>query len=218
LVNPGKNITQGDFFSIIIKVPAPNKQIIEEKTVEVIGHVYKKRIEDNTLPYKTILEVMIWGYFRSKSQSILNLKESLIGAEGYSIPDKQVKLFLYKYLECLRAQYPLKMINHLVYSSVYGSEYCKKGNFQTLQQNTTPIFKKINEYFEETEKVSIFQFYQPNSKFNIIISPEFTPSILIDQYFNWLASNIKLKKFLSEVQMRKGKWQVEGPLIPVMAN
>ncbi|MFX0012878.1 MAG: hypothetical protein ACFE9R_21390, partial [Candidatus Hermodarchaeota archaeon] len=199
MVHPGKNVNQGDFFSIIIKVPAIENQREEVRTVEVIGHVYKKSAEDNTVPQKIIVEVMIWGYFHSKGQFILNPKGTMIGTEGYSITDKQVKLFLFKYLECLRAQFPLKMLNYIVYSSVYGSDYCKSGNFQTMQQIVTPIIEKINEHFEKTENVGIFQFYQPQSKFNLIISPEITPTILIDKYFKWLASNVELKRTLSEV-------------------
>ncbi|WP_455141917.1 TerB N-terminal domain-containing protein [Candidatus Hodarchaeum mangrovi] len=199
MVHPGKTVNQGEFFSIIIKVPVLEDQGEEARTVEVIGHVYKKSAQDSTAPQKIIVEVMIWGYFHSKGQFILNPKETLIGTEGYSISDRQVKLFLFKYLECLRTQFPLKMLNYIVYSSVYGSDYCKSGNFHTMQQIVTPIIEKINEHFEKTENVGIFQFYQPNSKFNLIVSPQITPTILIDQYFKWLASNVELKRILSEI-------------------
>ncbi|MFX1508207.1 MAG: hypothetical protein ACFFDC_19140, partial [Promethearchaeota archaeon] len=140
----------------------------------------------------------ILGYYSPKRKMILMSGDSLIGKVG-DIPDsKSVVKFLNQYLKCLFYDFPLKLINYLVYNSIQGSKFCQRGNTKILDDLLPKILKKVNNHFLEVEKKDILTMFSSQPDFSIT---QTTANIndIKHEYIDWLASNKPIVNFFTDI-------------------
>ncbi len=156
-------------------------------------------IEHGARVFSCYIEARVFGCYSVSSKNIELPDVSLIGLEGFPINKIMFEEFLYMYLKQICLEFPLYVVNSIVYSSVYGSSFCQKGYSTLLEQYIPQIFKEINRYYGEKQGKDIYELFVQFSDFPFTQYRNTMIDELLVKFVRWLASYSTLVNFFSNI-------------------
>ncbi|MFX1252108.1 MAG: TerB N-terminal domain-containing protein [Promethearchaeota archaeon] len=144
-------------------------------------------------------EIVIFGHQSSQKRGLTSYKKSLVGLQGYKVDLLRLDNFFSLYLLNLLERFPIKIINQLVYTNPYGSNFSRKGHHSLIKKHVSFIFREINHFLIDKTEKGIFETYEPTTTFNFSKYVDKSITDLIVDYVGWLSTCSPLITFLSEI-------------------
>ncbi|MFX0064040.1 MAG: hypothetical protein ACFFC7_17860, partial [Candidatus Hermodarchaeota archaeon] len=113
-------IPGAEIFAQIVKILSRNDIKSHDLSLKNISNLENI---DKESEFKYWAEVSIFGYFSPKKRGIIPSKKSLVGLQGFRADLSKLNNFFSHYLFSLLEKFPIKIVNQLVYTNSYGSNF-----------------------------------------------------------------------------------------------